>query len=106
VRRAFLCLEQEGKTIHYPVKILGITLLGRSERNDIAVSDTGASGSHCRIEHRPDGFFVFDLASTNGTFVNGHRVEKSPIEHGDRLRLGRTTFRFLIEKTHSPFGRL
>lgn len=97
VRRAFLALEQDGKSIHYPVRLLGNTYVGRSERNDIVLEDGGVSGSHCRVEHRPSGFMVFDLASTNGTFLNGRRVEKAPVEHGDRLRLGRTTLLFLVE---------
>ena len=48
------------------------------------------------MEARPDGsFHVADLGSTNGTFVNNHRVRASAVEDGDYLRVGECIYRFL-----------
>jgi len=106
IRHAFLAFDDGKRSIHYPIKLLASTYIGRSERCDIVIADAGISGTHCRVEHRPDGFRVYDLKSTNGTFLNGARIEKSEINHGDKLRVGRTHLTFLVEKTGSPFGRL
>lgn len=106
IRHAFLVLEQGGKSIHYPLKLLGSTCIGRSEQNDIVVTDAGTSGMHCRVEHRQSGFCAFDLGSTNGTYINGTRIDKATMEHGDRIRLGNTTFVLMVEKTGTPFGRV
>ena len=75
--------------------------LGRSPANDIQVDDLSVSSAHALVEGRPsrylEGSFeyeVVDLDSTNGTFVNGSRVQRRPLLHGDELRLGYTTFKF------------
>lgn len=106
IRHAFLVLDKGGKSIHYPLKLLDNTSIGRSERNDIVIADAGISGTHCRVEHRPNGFRAFDLGSTNGTYINGTRIDKATMEHGDRIRLGHTTFVLMVEKTGTPFGRV
>ena len=73
--------------------VLSSTLsIGRSEENEICVNeDTFASQHHARIEKRDDAVWVVDLASTNGTFVNGQRVttDKS-MRKSDRLQVGST----------------
>jgi hypothetical protein len=106
IRHAFLVLDQGGKSVHYPLKLLDNTSIGRSEQNDIVIADAGISGRHCRVEHRQNGFRAFDLGSTNGTFINGARIEKASMEHGDRIRLGHTTLVFMVEKSGTPFGRM
>jgi FHA domain len=70
--------------------------LGRSRQNDIAVpSDDFASTAHARIEPRRDGVWVEDVGSTNGTFVNGERVDGPRRLHaGDVVRIGETDLRF------------
>jgi pSer/pThr/pTyr-binding forkhead associated (FHA) protein len=66
--------------------------LGRVDDNDIALDDdTFMSSHHARIEVRPEGVWVVDLASTNGTFVNGQRVTGDrSLRKGDRLQVGST----------------
>jgi len=66
--------------------------LGRVADNDIAVDDdTFMSSHHARIEIRPEGVWVVDLDSTNGTFVNGQRVTGDrSLRKGDRLQVGST----------------
>lgn len=69
--------------------VLGI---GRESDNEIVIDDDSfISGHHARIEVRPDGTAVVDLKSTNGTFVNGQRVNgERGMRKGDRLQVGST----------------
>jgi pSer/pThr/pTyr-binding forkhead associated (FHA) protein len=70
--------------------------LGRSNENTIPLDgDEFASGHHARIESQRDGVWILDLGSTNGTFVNGERVEGRRLLHrGDLLQIGDTDIRF------------
>ena len=66
--------------------------IGRTDDNDIAIDDdTFMSSHHARLEVRPEGVWLVDLDSTNGSFVNGQRVtgERS-VRKGDRLQVGST----------------
>ena len=70
--------------------------VGRSEENTIALDgDEFASGHHARIESQRDGVWILDLGSTNGTFVNGERVEgRRQLHRGDLVQIGNTELRF------------
>jgi len=70
--------------------------VGRSTGNDLALPGDGfASGSHARFEPRRDGVWLLDTGSTNGTFVNEHRLgEPRRLEPGDLVRIGETTLRY------------
>lgn len=66
--------------------------IGRVEDNDIIIDDDNfISSHHARIEIRPEGVWVVDLQSTNGSFVNGQRLtgERS-VRKGDRIQVGST----------------
>lgn len=62
----------------------------------VVMSDPQVSAVHCRIERSPaaDGWTVVDLQSTNGTFVDGNRVDRCPLADGARLVLGETVLKF------------
>lgn len=67
----------------------GVHRFGRSSANDFVVFDTTVSRFHCEIEVRPDGMWVRDLDSANGTFVDDVPVtERTPLHKGQTLRLG------------------
>jgi pSer/pThr/pTyr-binding forkhead associated (FHA) protein len=70
--------------------------IGRGLRNDIAISsDEYASARHARFEPRQDGVWVQDLGSTNGTYLNGARLEHPRLlAPGDIIRVGETDLRF------------
>jgi pSer/pThr/pTyr-binding forkhead associated (FHA) protein len=70
--------------------------VGRSDENTISLDgDEFASGHHARIESQRDGVWILDLASTNGTFVNGERVEgRRQLHRGDLVQVGDTELRF------------
>ncbi|MGA2450791.1 MAG: GGDEF domain-containing protein [Polyangiaceae bacterium] len=66
-----------------------ITLVGRGKTAHVRIDDPGASRSHARIVVSDDGKYVLeDLGSTNGTFVDGVRVERVELKSGDRIRFG------------------
>ena len=63
--------------------------VGRGPRADFVVDAAMLSRVHCRLLATQNELTVEDLRSTNGTFVNNQRVSLSPLQNGDRLRLGR-----------------
>ncbi len=70
--------------------------VGRDTANDVSLAeDAYASGLHARFDPRPDGVWVLDVGSTNGTYVNGERLaEPRKLEPGDVIRIGESDFRF------------
>jgi FHA domain len=79
----------------YSVESAPITM-GRGGQNDVAIDgDEFASARHARFEPRSDGVWVQDLGSTNGTFVNGVRLDGvRRLVPGDIVRVGETELRF------------
>ena len=68
----------------------GIRTVGRSTGADFIVDAPLVSRVHCRLTALPDGGLeVRDLESTNGTFVNGQRVQTARVLPGDRIGVGR-----------------
>ncbi|HKC58228.1 MAG TPA: FHA domain-containing protein [Vicinamibacterales bacterium] len=68
----------------------GIRTLGRATGADFGVDGALVSRVHCRLTALPEGGLeVRDLDSTNGTFVNGKRVQAAQLASGDRIRIGR-----------------
>lgn len=66
------------------------TTLGRSRDCDIVVQDANASRQHAEVRHIGLDYFLVDLGSTNGTIVNGQRIRRHPLAHGDRIMIGTT----------------
>jgi pSer/pThr/pTyr-binding forkhead associated (FHA) protein len=67
-----------------------VRTLGRAPGADFIVDAALVSRVHCRLTALPGGELeVRDLESTNGTFVNGRRVEVAQLASGDRLQVGR-----------------
>ena len=68
----------------------GVRTVGRATGADFIVDAALESRVHCRLTALPDGQLeVRDLESTNGTFVNGQRIEQAHLSDGDRLQVGR-----------------
>ena len=68
----------------------GSNTIGRDgQRSELMVDDPSVSGEHARIRYENGAFVLYDLASTNGTLVNGQRVDKQRLVDGDQVRLGR-----------------
>ena len=71
-----------------------VTVIGRSRRCDIVVSDPNVSRQHVEIRRQDDGFLLSDLGSTNGTRLNRREVKQAVLQHGDRIELGTTELVF------------
>ena len=81
-------------------QVIGI---GREKGNDIAVEDHEASRRHAELRKHNDTFFLTDLDSSNGTFLNNGRVYEAELKSGDRIQIGRTLFLFSQgESGHLP----
>lgn len=71
-----------------------VVAMGRDSGNDIVLQDITASGSHARIERRGNQTFIMDWNSSNGTFVNGQRVQQAQLVGGETILIGSTHLRF------------
>lgn len=72
-----------------------LTNIGRGEHNDIAIKDDSISDSHAKLQKRPDGWWVVDQGSTNGTYIGGRRVTgEQRIEGAPDLRFGGIKMQF------------
>ena len=65
-----------------------VRVIGRSPTVDIPIESSALSRQHARFEHAEDGVWVTDLASRNGTFVQGKRVDRARLKAGDVVTLG------------------
>jgi hypothetical protein len=71
-----------------------VTTIGRDRHNHVVVEDTLVSRRHCQIRRRGREFILEDLASVNGTFLNGQRVTQERLRSGDVVRVGQTELVF------------
>ena len=74
-------------------------VLGRGRECGVAIHDVGISRRHSVVRRKEDGSWeIADLESTNGTFVDGQKIEARKLEDGDRIQVGRTTvLKFTIQ---------
>lgn len=71
--------------------VKSLLTIGREVKNDIVVNDPEVSRQHVRLTEQPEGYWVEDLASTNGAFINGQRLAgPMALRPGDILGLGST----------------
>ena len=77
----------------------GVRTLGRATGADFGLDGALVSRVHCRLSALPEGGLeVRDLDSTNGTFVNGKRVQTAQLSSGDRIQVGRVELIALHEQ--------
>jgi len=72
--------------------------VGRKHGNDIQLNDLTVSGRHALISVANEKIFVDDLGSTNGTLLNGGRVSKSVLQHGDVVQIGNYQFTYFEDE--------
>ena len=71
-----------------------INSIGRNVNNTIYVEDDFVSTNHAMLTFRGRSWFIEDQGSTNGTYVNGHRIERPvALSFGDELTIGRVRLR-------------
>src|SRR5690606_7550307 len=66
----------------------GQTILGKADSADIQISDSGVSRRHAKLVIDDEGIKLIDLASTNGTFVNGASIETTRLKPDDIIHIG------------------
>ena len=74
-------------------RVAGTAKVGRSRDNDIFIVDPSVSRSHAVLDVRNGELVVRDNGSTNGTFVNGERVQLRTLKDGDIVAFGKTQMR-------------
>jgi hypothetical protein len=72
------------------------TTIGRSPDNPVFLDDVTVSRKHAALVDRDGRWFIEDLGSLNGTFVNRKRVESAELSDGDELQIGKYRFTFLV----------
>lgn len=100
-----LVLLQGGQVTPYPLAT-GETVLGRLPECAIHLPSNVVSRRHARVIHDGGSYFLEDLGSGNGTFLNGQRLtERAPLKDGDRIKIGTLLLRFESESAARPHPR-
>ena len=84
-----------------------VTVLGRTQDNQIVVNDTKASSHHAELRSMGQDYTVTDLGSTNGTFVNGQQIDRNMprvLRTGDIIRIGDTNYTFEMRPDMGMYG--
>jgi two-component system, cell cycle response regulator len=72
----------------FPLKDTAKTTIGRGLQTDIRINDEGISRTHAIVEGEDGRYYLSDAGSTNGTYANGHKVDRYPLEEGDKIQIG------------------
>ncbi|MFP4029447.1 MAG: FHA domain-containing protein [Candidatus Brocadiia bacterium] len=75
----------------------GTYSVGRGDDMDLQVRGKGVSREHCELQYDGDHFWLIDVDSVNGTYVNNQRVRRYMLYDGDQVRLARTLLLFSVE---------
>lgn len=98
VPSAWLLIEGR-ETPEKRYEINGMVLsIGSSDDNDIILKDRAVSRHHAKIRIEGKKYFIYDLASTNGTRVNGRKIAKKWIKEGDSIEMGHIRMAFRTSK--------
>jgi len=76
-------------------------MIGRNESCDLTIESARVSREHLKIDLGPSGYFVQDLGSTNGSFVNGVKIKEAPLADGDLLTVANYGLIFHVPKDAS-----
>ena len=72
-------------------------IIGRDSGNDIQIDNVAVSREHARIIRGPNFYFIEDLNSTNGTFVNGKMINKKFLKEEDEILIGKHSLQVVLE---------
>ncbi len=67
----------------------GTLTIGRHPESDVVIDNAAVSGKHAKIDGLEGGYFITDLKSTNGTFINSQMISTCQLKHGDSIVIGR-----------------
>lgn len=101
---AKLILTLDGAVLHeFPLDKPRLTI-GRKPENDIQLNDATVSGVHAAVLLLQNAYLE-DLGSTNGTELNGRKVQKRMLSHGDIFRIGQHQFEFVEDLQNQDFEK-
>jgi len=100
-----MLLQLDGDVVINKFKITeNKTLVGRRVECDITIDDISVSGEHASLERENSveyegefNYYILDLGSTNGTFVNDVEANRQRLKHNDIIRIGWVNFKFYDE---------
>jgi|SRR5208282_865977 len=72
--------------------------IGRSPKGDIFIDNPAVSFQHARVFSQVGVYYIQDLDSLNGTFLNGARISQAPLTYGDVITVGKHTVRFAQDR--------
>ncbi|MEO5357945.1 MAG: FHA domain-containing protein [Nitrospirae bacterium YQR-1] len=75
-----------------------VITVGRKPTNDIHVDNLAVSGVHARVFKKDDQYYIEDLNSLNGTFVNGKKISVHALQDADVIIIGKHTLSFISDK--------
>lgn len=102
--KGVLQVLHEGEIVDTIVLKRETTTFGRDE-GDIVLEDPEVSSTHSQILFVGNQFVITDLNSTNGTFVNGQRVVRMALNHGDKIKIGNVELLFSLLRGQEPAVR-
>jgi hypothetical protein len=84
----------------------GELTIGRGSESDITVAEDMVSRRHARLLIEPDNaIYIEDLKSTNGTFINGERIQRAALKEGDRILIGTSTLKLVAAQEEARPSR-
>src|ERR1043166_1990138 len=78
------------------------TTIGRVEDNTFQIAEASVSSHHAEVFMRGSDVVVKDLGSTNGTFINGEKIDEAGLKPGQTLRFGQVELRLEVEGVAAP----
>jgi pSer/pThr/pTyr-binding forkhead associated (FHA) protein len=90
----YIEVEGAGRTVLIPVKD-DVIHIGRGLSADLHLDESSVSRRHAILVPRTSGARILDDRSSNGTFVNGRRVQQADLSNGDVIVIGRVVLRYL-----------
>ncbi|HVE41262.1 MAG TPA: adenylate/guanylate cyclase domain-containing protein [Planctomycetota bacterium] len=96
-----LIIRQGGSSRDFPLTKDSISI-GRTPENDIELKDSLISRKHTSIVKKGERYVVYDLGSSNGTFVNRDRIEMKPLDNGDVIRVGDSELQYVEDGATRP----
>lgn len=98
------CVEGNDKGKTFDLSEGNVWVIGRGHSADITVMDIKVSRAHCRIDRQGNTFFVNDLNSTNGSYLNGQQIDRQVLHRGDYVKVGYTILAFQYETVEEASG--
>ena len=84
----------KGRLLREELLTAAVYYIGRDKGSDIVLSDPDVSRRHARLIVKDGKYWIEDLQSTHGVFLNGRKAFSEPLENGDRLQIASLLLRF------------